>query len=105
MNKICMNGTSCKFLKAPKGCKFAHPSKEELAPKMYSEIMYALKQANCSEMGHSKNIGGRITSILLNVYSYSELLTIIADPRVFAENIYTALDVLEDADGAMYIPV
>ena len=109
MPKNCSNGITCKFLKTPKGCKFAHPlpanDKESLAPAMYSEIMAALQQANCTAQGHSKNLGGRITALLLDHYTYDELGKIVVSPSEFAEQIYTALEVIEDCDHAFYVPV
>ena len=107
MPKICANGPDCKFLKAPKGCKFLHPAmdKETLAPKMYAEIISALNQAHCTAKCHEKNIGGRITRMMIDHYSYEELAALMANPDEFAESIYMSLDVIEDYDRAMYVPV
>lgn len=105
MSKICLNGSNCKFLKTPKGCKFIHEDKSSLAPGIYEEVMSALKQANCTDEGHSKNIGGRITSLLIDHFTYDQITALMADPREFAEEIYNALEVIEDTDRAFYVPV
>ena len=120
MPKLCTNGSDCKFLKAAKGCKFLHPDmpavkrRRFLAPsdwrdvmgaKLYYEIVTALDQANCSHECKSRNIGGKITGMILDRFSYDELVTMSNTPEMLAATMIDALDVLEAHDGVQYVVV
>jgi hypothetical protein len=121
MPKLCTNGSECKFLKAAKGCKFLHPDmpvvkrrrflppeppvdwRDTMGAKFYGEIMSALDQVKCSQECKSRNIGGRITGMILDGFSYDELVTISNNPEKLALTMFDALEVLEAHDGVEYV--
>lgn len=71
--------------------------------KIYTEIVSSLNQAKCTQECHDKNIGGRMTAILLDSYSYDELSAIVSVPATFAENMVNALEVLEEMGKTQYV--
>ena len=120
MPKPCTNGSDCKFLKTPKGCKFLHPDmpvvkrrrflapqgwRDTMGAKLYAEIVLALDQANCSQECKSRNIGGKITGMILDGFSYDELVTMSNTPEKLAATMIDALEVIEAHDGVQYVTV
>ena len=105
MPKICRNSSDCKFRKAPKGCKFQHVpiDRDVLGAQVYSEIVLALNQANCSSECHTKNVGGRMTGRFLDDFSLDVLSDLLTKPHEFASHMVTVLEELEYNDGQRYV--
>lgn len=105
MPKICRNSSDCKFLKAPKGCKFQHlpTNRDVLCGKVYSEIVSALNQVNCSSECHTNNVGARMTGRFFDDFSLDELSDLLNKPIEFATHMVRVLEILEDNDGCRYV--
>ena len=107
-----MNGSDCKFIKMPKGCKFTHaplaqpeplPTRDILGAQVYSEIVSALNQANCTEECHARNVGGRMTGVFLDCFSPEELSNLLTKPTEFATYMMSAFEIFEQNDKKSYI--
>ena len=106
MPKPCNNGPECAHLKTVKGCKFIHTENEvrnALGYIMYTEICSALNQVHCTAECNKKNIGGRMTGLLLDIYTHPELRTLLKNPNDFAKEMLDALEVFEKHDKRDYI--
>ena len=104
MPKTCRNSSDCKFLKGPKGCKFLHvPDRSVISAQIYSEIVSALNQANCTSDCHTKNVGGRMTGQFLDDFSLEELSRLLSKPIEFATHMVTALETFETHDRCRYV--
>lgn len=102
MPKICKNGVTCEFLKMPKGCKFVHLDHTVIGSQVRSEIVSALKQANCSDPG---KIGARMTDDFLDYFTTEQLHSLLMKPTEFAEHMVMALEVYETNDQCSYVSV
>jgi hypothetical protein len=107
-----MNGSDCKFMKMPKGCKFTHApvavaapltTRDALGAQVYSEIVSALNQANCTEECHARNVGGRMTGVFLDCFSPDELSNLLTKPTEFATYMMSAFEIFESNDKTTYI--
>lgn len=109
-----MNGSDCKFMKMPKGCKFTHApmlvaepnpvtTRDVLGAQVYSEIVSALNQANCTEECHARNVGGRMTGVFLDIFSPDELSNLLTKPTEFATYMMSAFEIFESNDKTTYI--
>jgi len=113
-----MNGSDCKFMKMPKGCKFTHTpmamatpgpeptpvsTRDIIGAQVYSVIISALNQANCTEECHTRNVGGRITGVFLDIFSPEELSNLLTKPTEFAEHMMSAFEIFEQNDKTTYI--
>ena len=108
MPKPCINGPDCAHLKTAMGCQFIHAPLEvrnALGYLIYNETISALNQAHCTAECHEKNVGGRITGMLLEGYDEAELRALLKKPNKLAENLLEALEVLEANDKKIYIRV
>ena len=108
MPKPCTNGPDCAHLKTVKGCKFIHNELEKrnaLGYLIYMETVSALNQAHCTAECHQRNVGGRMTGMLLEGYDESELRALLKKPNDFAEKLVEALEILEASDKKIYIRV
>lgn len=121
MPKLCINGSECKFLKTPKGCKFLHSDipavkrRRFLAPdvdwrntmgtKFYNEIASALKQANWTEECQNRDIAGKMTTMILDGHSYEQLVILLDTPEMLAEAAFEVLEILETNDNTRYVVV
>lgn len=102
MPKVCKNGATCEFLKMPKGCKFVHLDQTVIGAQVHSEIVSALKQANCSDTG---SLGARMTGDFLSFFNTEQLHGLLMKPMEFAEYMVSALEVYETNDGRKYVSV
>ena len=102
MPKVCKNGSTCEFMKMPKGCKFIHLDQSLIGAQVRSEIVSALKQANCSD---TSMIGARMTDDFLDFFTTEQLHALLMKPVEFAEHMVMALEVYETNDCRRYVSV
>jgi len=97
---VCRNGPSCKFLNAPKGCKFLHDPHDlitrteqitdDLYPKIYKDVVEALAYANMPA-----DIGHYMTEIIFESHTLDELIKCVHDDHFLATQMMNALEVIE----------
>ena len=111
MPTLCHNGPECKFLKAPKGCKFLHTTVNTLPSwlqgKSQKEIMFALESAifpliyGGLEYAQIEGVidlpdllvtASKLTTEFLRVFTVGQLLYLLSDHKELGKKMSDILD-------------